>query len=419
MQRHAIGIVVLVVSVVLGAYAAKAQLNNNILDQPRPDFDALGIHWGSFFIFPSLEAYADYDDSIFASDLIKVDDFYFGLEPRILVKSDWSNHSLEIDGYVRPTWYAEESSEDTFEWGTGINGSLDVRRSTVILGLARYDELAEDRSSIDAPGVAAEPVEYTTWSAVGDIRHNFNRFSVALGYRHTSLDYDDVARIGGGTIDQDFRDREIGIIYGEAGYDFSPGYRFIVVGEYGRTNYELEPGDIDFDPVLDVDRDSEGYKIEGGLEFEITRLFTAEVRAGYIQEDFDSLALRDIDGLSYGADVLWNVTRLTSLTFTADRRVEPSTSVTVGGRLTTEFAVGVGHELLRNLLIMADGGYLKHDFEGNGRKDDVIRVSAGLKYLMNNKIHMDLGYRYTSRDSNISIFDYDRNLLEFKLRLQI
>ena len=80
---------------------------------------------------------------------------------------------------------------------------------------------------------------------------------------------DDVAMIGGGTIDQDFRDRDQQTYFAEAKFVFSPGYSAVLYGEYQDSDYDFDASDPGFDPLFDVNRDSEGYKVEAGLDLDV------------------------------------------------------------------------------------------------------------------------------------------------------
>ena len=77
--------------------------------------------------------------------------------------------------------------------------------------------------------------------------------------------------------------------------------------------------------------------------------------------------LGSISGFDAGGRLVYNVTRLTTATFTGLRTVIPS-NPTIGttgtSYLATTVAGNIDHELLRNLLLNANVGYENDSFPG-------------------------------------------------------
>jgi len=99
--------------------------------------------------------------------------------------------------------------------------------------------------------------------------------------------------------------------------------------------------------------------------------------------------------------VIWNVTRLTTLTLNASRAVN-TTNPSIGngtGYLTSVGALNVDHELLRNVLLNANVGYEIDEFQGLSRTDNVFTAGAGVKYLVNRNLYLGGTYTYQQRSS--------------------
>ncbi|MEJ2459993.1 MAG: outer membrane beta-barrel protein [Novosphingobium sp.] len=183
--------------------------------------------------------------------------------------------------------------------------------------------------------------------------------------------------------------------------------RVIVRGVADKTNYTLSPNDP-LQPTA-LNRDSKGLRVEGGFRFDITSLLYGEVRAGYFQRNYADPTLEDTSGLSFGADLLWNVTPLTTLKVGADRRVDEAASTTIAGNRTTQFDASVDHELLRNLILSGDFMYRRIAPLGPLRASDEFYARAGARILLNRQLSIRASYRYAKRNSNVAARAFSEN----------
>ena len=71
----------------------------------------------------------------------------------------------------------------------------------------------------------------------------------------------------------------------------------------------------------------------------------------------------------------------------------------------------VTHELLRNLLLNANVGYTRDDFQGTSRTDNTYDPGVGVSYLINRNLSVNATYRFTTRDSDDTDREFDRNLV--------
>ena len=86
--------------------------------------------------------------------------------------------------------------------------------------------------------------------------------------------------------------------------------------------------------------------------------------------------------------------------------------------LANAVQVGFDYEVRRNVIFSLSGGYENDRFFGQLRKDHVITTDANIKYLLNRFGAISLFHRYTDRDSNISIFSYDKNQVGINVTAQ-
>jgi hypothetical protein len=384
-------------------------LRGSVAERPRPSYDAVGIRAGAFMILPQASVSEKYNDNIYATDTNETDDFITTLGASIAVNSGWSRHALNLNAGVSKDIYADNTGENRLDWNVGANGRLDATRDTRLSGGASYAQLHEDRGDPNSPAAAAEPTEYDLLSANAAFDQRFNRLTARVSGGYENYDYKDVAATGGGIIDQDDRDR---VQYEEAlrfGYDVSPDTNVYVQGTLNQRDYDLSP------PTVPTNRDSDGYAVAVGSDFRLSSLAQGGIFVGYQSQSYDNPAFSDVSGLSYGADVEWYTTPLTTVTFSAAATVEETTSVGASGYLSQTVGIRVDHELLRNVLLNGRVSYANDDYEGISRTDDIVRAGLGVDYLVNRNFTLGLGYDFTNKNSNVAGVDYTRNQIGLTL----
>lgn len=383
-----------------------------VADRPRPGYDPIGIRAGSFVILPSVNVSETYDDNIFATKNDEVDDFITKVSPQIDILSNWNNHALNFTAGLDSYFYADETGEDRTDYNFGADGRLDILRETNVIGAISHAQRHEDRGSATfSSTTASEPVEYTQTDGRLALNQRFNRITATAGATYTRLDYDNVASMAGPILDEDLRDRDI---YSEAlrlGYDVSPDTNVYVQGAVNQRRYDTGQ------PVQD--RDSDGYEVLVGSRFKLSNLVAGQIFVGYQDQDYDDGSVEDISSVSYGANVDWYATALTTVHLNAASTVEESDLGGSSGYLRQVVSLGADHELLRNLILSGSVSYENDDYEGTARTDDYYGGTLGISYLLNRYLAVGIDYDITNRDSTLSELKYTRNRVAFTIRGQL
>jgi len=382
----------------------------SVRERARPGYDALGIRAGSFLILPKVDLAETYNDNIYATDTNTESDFVTAVSPSISVQSLWSRHALGLNAGLSQYWYGSKTAEDRLDWNFGANGRLDVLRDTNITGSASYRQAHEDRGSANSPTSAAEPVEYHLFDSSLGLFQRFNRVTAQLKGTFDQYDYKNVALIGGGTLNEDSRDRNE---YGgglRLGYDLSPDTNIYAEGKLNKRSYDMS---------APVDRNSNGYEAVVGSEFKLSRLAQGEVYVGYQRQTYDASYYSATSGLAYGAKVNWFVTPLTTVRLSAASTIEESIDPGASGYMSQKVGIGLDHELLRNLILSGDVSYENDDFGNISRQDDVTSALFGATYLLNNFFAVGVNYGIVDRSSNVPGADYTQNQVGFTLRGQL
>ncbi|MEQ9142857.1 MAG: outer membrane beta-barrel protein [Parvibaculaceae bacterium] len=396
-----------------GAASAEENRGEGVLDRARPDYDPAGIRVGSFLLFPSVELGVGYDDNVGRSTNNTTDSYELTIAPQLQFQSQWSRHELNFGLAADAIFYEADSDLDYTNYGADIEGRLDISNSTNVEAYASYEELNEEIRSTTAPLAASEPTEYNAWGGGLQLNQRFNRLTAELEGTYEQLDYDDVRANGGVVIDNDNRDRDVVTGRLRLGYDVDPDVNLFIEGALNEVDYDQAP------PTVAVNRDSDGYRLGVGAEFDLTTLVSGEVVVGYLEQDYDSQALADVDGLAADVGVNWYLTPLTTVRLGAGSSAQQSDTTGSGGYLSQSIELAVDHELLRNVIISVGGDFENNDFEGINRDEDIVGFGLNAQYLINRNMAVDAGYRYEERDSNVVGRDYDRNQIGVTLRLQM
>ncbi len=385
-----------------------------VIDRRRPEVEPLGVRAGAFRILPRVEVGPTYQSNVFATENNEQDDVVWIINPSIAARSDFADDfALNLMAAAEIGRYSDFTSENYTDYRLAADGRFDIDRERAVEGNLFHRGDHEGRGDPDLETGFAEPVEYTRTGGGLGYRQRFNRISVGVRGEAERLDFDDVRRTGGGVDNQDDRDRwEHGASL-RVGYQVTEAVEAFVRGTLTRIRHLDDRDDAGFD------RDSSGYEVVAGAAVELTGLLTGEAFAGYLSRDFEDARLSDFGGLGFGGRLVWSPTGLTSVTLAASREVDETGFTRNGVRASsydrTILALGIDHELLRNLLLDARAQYRVDDFNGVDRSDDVYTLRVGARWLTNRHLTVSGGYTREWRNSGIPSFDYTDNLVSLRI----
>jgi hypothetical protein len=244
------------------------------------------------------------------------------------------------------------------------------------------------------------------------LRHDFGRINASLAGSFDRFSYDDPDAVGGGTVVEHDRDRDVYEGTLRVGYEIVPQYEAFVQSSYNRRVYDgTESG-------TGVDRDSQGYGLAVGMEVDFGGIVFGDFFAGYRYQDYEDSSLDSFGGFGGGADITWNVTELTTITGLLSGDIRETTQAGASGRLVTTGQVGVDHELLRNLILGGNVRLTRDDYEGINRTDWIYGAGADATYLINRYLQAGASYQFRQRDAESSTNDFTNHIFLIRLGLQ-
>lgn len=378
-----------------------------VRERKRPELDPVGLRQGNVFFYPSISVAEAYNSNVFASENDEKSDFITYVTPALNVQSMGTEGSWWGAVKADVGLYASETDENFVDGSARIGANYDVIADGTVTGGLGYARLHEDRSSPDDVG-GSEPTTYYRGDANAGYTHRFNRLNAGIGLTARSFDYEDTDAVGG-SIDNSDRNRLETEEALRLGYEVSPDIEVFGRGTLIQWTYE---DDTDRNGL---DRNANGYRVDGGVSANLTGLLTLQATVGYLTMDYDDDRLSSTEGVAAGLRAIWNVTRLTTVTATVDRDVQATTVNGASSRFDTLGEVQVDHELMRDLIVSAKASYLNSDFDGTSREDDRYNFGVSADYFVTQGVKLSASAGRDERDSNAPGADFTRDVVLLRL----
>jgi hypothetical protein len=339
-------------------------------------FAAPGIRSGTFILRPTLEQglrwTSNADGSANGSEAVISE-----TNVRLRVESNWLRHSvnLEATGGFRKTISGEDADEP--EFGLAGDVRLDVSTDLTVNARASWNRSEESATApILALGPLSRPNLDTLQASLG-ATYDPGLFGVSATGQVTRLAYGDVTDSLGVSIPQDDRNNTLATITLRGTYDISQILQPFAEVEAGRRFYDNEIDSFGYA------RAANRYGVRAGLAVNTGEKLNGELAAGWLMEDVDDDALRDISGLDIRGTVNWSPQRGTNVAFTAGTTVEASTVAASSGSILYSTNAALTHKLRENLDATLSTGAAWRIYEFGAYQDTILSGEAGLTWWMN------------------------------------
>lgn len=368
--------------------------NIGVLQRTRPDYDPTGVRFGSLVVLPQIAVSGGYSDNLYYSKTDKKGDGFVDITPSVVVRSDWSRHSLTLRGETTVERYFSESERNQTPWNLGALGALEIGSSIRVLPEVQIGRQFETPFSGETSASTAVLSSYLRKYASLRTEYEAGQTKLTLALDNSAYDFADVEFSDGTLTDQSDRDRDLLRVTGQAQYAFTPSIAAYVQLGYTRTSYDNELLQSGLS-----NRDSDGYRIIGGFNFDLSGFIRGSIGVGYVQRNFDTF-YRKIDGFSAEGKLEYFPSEMTTVTLAVRRVIEDSSISANSGYFDNRASLAVDHELLRNLLLRLAGEYSHQDYIDLDSQADIYRLTAGAQYLSKNWLSFNFNLGYTGRSSS-------------------
>ncbi|WP_294393661.1 outer membrane beta-barrel protein [uncultured Sphingomonas sp.] len=389
---------------------SSAVQGNAVLSRDRPGLGPVGIPIGGFRLYPALNGSVGYDDNIYnvRTDIRKSP--IVAVQPKLAVRSKWSNHRLNLDAEALIERYPDLRTENNNQYGATLSGRLDATRAMQVEGEARAARAIEQRGTPGDLFTRGEPVRFDRVGGTLSARMLLGPVLLQAGGARDSYSYKD-ARVGPALLDQSYRNHDSTVFTGRLGYQLGPSVTVFAQGGLRRERYDQ----AEAARLLDANEMS----VLGGVRFEITELMSGELGVGYLRRRYRSGAFGRTSAFAYDGALTWNPTTLLTVTARARKSIEESPFLSASGIVTDAASVEADYELLRNLLVNGRLSRVREDYRDLDRRDRRIEARVGLRYLLNRLVELGASYdRRRQRGSGIAGRDYGGNAIRLSVTVQ-
>ncbi|MCA0320484.1 MAG: outer membrane beta-barrel protein [Proteobacteria bacterium] len=383
--------------------------------QEADPFAPAGLRVGTFIVTPTVDATLGYDSNPRRLPSGGQGSLFTQSYGEVQARSDWSRH--ELTARIRGTYsaYFSDPGVNRPELNAVATGRIDVARDTRLETEARYNLTATSPGSSNLPsspdGLRNLPLIRQFGASAGVVQ-DIGRLQVSLRGTFDRYTHDDAVTNAGAVLPQAERDYNA---YGgrlRVSYEATPGLRpFVEAGIEQRH----------FDRLVSSGGTLQGstattYRI--GSTFELTRLITGEISAGYMIRDNREPTFGDIRVPVFDAALTWTPTALTTVRLTAKSIIDESFTTGASGLQRRDVAVELEHSFRRWLIGTARLAYGQDVYQGTTRVDQRMVASVNLVYRASRNMQIRGEVRREALFSNQAGQSYSANVVLLGLRLQ-
>ncbi len=375
-------------------------------------FAPVGVGVGSLRLVPYVETNTGYADNPNNSPTPTGGSWMLRGETGVAVASDWSRHSLTGSAELGYDKFFSQPGADRPD----AQGKLDLRIDVTRDISADFE--VRGALTTQAPGtpgigqsVTNRPLVITTGATAGGTDNIGN---LALGLH--------------GTIDRTVNAN--GALSNGAIVDLANG-NYTAFGVQPRIAYQITPGIIPFvegtvdtrvrDQALDLSgfaRDSNGVSARFGTTFELSRILTGQIAAGYAERSYADARMQSISAPTLDASLVWTATPLTTATLKAATTIAETTVANSSGTVNHTGSLELTHALMRNFTIGAVGSIGFNDYRGVNLHETTYSASLKMAYNLTRSIVVNGSFTHDRLISTAPGSDYTANVFLLGLKLQ-
>lgn len=353
------------------------------------------------WLYPSVNAKLGYDDNVRATQTDTIGSSQFTLLPKLRAeaKTGATTYNLTYSGEY--TGYGN-SSEDNFNnhdlQATGAH-TLDVRhRLNWSLG---FQDRVDPRSE---PGnTSPEPDQWRGTSATALYRFGAEgaqgRVEVEYGFNRKRYQNNPATAASS--------DTDGNRLVGRFFWRVMPKTYLVTEAAFGRNDYRSGNGSA-------TDNDNTDQRLLIGATWEATAKTSGTIKLGHQKKRFDGSGRTGASGFTYDAAVDWSPLSYSTLSFTAGRSADDSTS-SGDYQKTQRLGVNWSHQWSSQWSSRVNLSQTSNKFVNDTREDDTLSSGLGLSYQFRRNIQLGLDYTHTRRDSTSVGADYKRNSVLFSV----
>jgi hypothetical protein len=383
--------------------------------RPRIEDDPyapLGINMGAMRVLPFVEFSGGYDTNAGQAATGAKGSSLARIDAGFRAFSLWSRHEFTMDvrgGYAK---YFSNSNANRPDGAAKATLRLDVTRDTALNFELRGSLTTQRPGSPEVNAAVQGRPAISSYGATAGVTQKFGRLEAGIAGLVDRTEYED-GKLNNGAVLRLSRDN------------------YTATGLRGRIGYEVTPGIKPFaeatvdqrkrDEAIDVNgfaRNSSGVAAKVGTTFEISRILTGEVSAGYAKRKYDDARLPSLAAATFDASLIWTATPLTTVTFRAQSLLNETTIPGAAGSVSRTGSLEINHALLRNLNLGATAVWQNNKYQGVALSENILAGTLRAEYKLTRSVSVKGSFTHTRLRSTQPGSDYTANTFLLGLRLQ-
>jgi hypothetical protein len=372
-----------------------------IPDGAAPAEDApKGIPMGEgVTLFPTGNVIFGRDSNLFlTSTAARSSDFYI-LNPGFKVEAKGETNIYSLAYNARVGRYTSSSADNYVDSNANVQGEFVISRSS---GLRLGGDFAtghDPRGSTDR-GISGEPDQYriagpsVLWAYGAN--DAYGRFELQAARQQKRYTNNRATTVGS--------DRDTNNYATRFFVKVAPRTSFLV--EYREDYY-------DYNLATSL-QDSRERRYFAGVTWEATAATTGTIRVGQQTKHFDVSSVPNFSGSAWEANVQWTPVSYSKFDLVTSKATSESTGLG-SFVLNKRYGVTWSHGWTQRFLTAVTYNRSQDDFIGAIRSDKTDALGLKLNYRLTRTVTLGGELNHTKRDSNLSQYEYKRNLYQLTL----
>lgn len=340
-----------------------------------------------------------YDDNIYATRTAKISDWITEVSPYANLRLTGDKGQVNIGGRADLGYFAQHPTEDYNDYRLYTDGRYNYSSILTFTGGTGFDHLHELRSSPNArPGVT--PTIYDVTRAFGGALLAPDDNSIRIGGTFDHFNYDNVARIGGGTIYNDDRDRDVTTGGVRVAHHLNEADEIFGMFSIDSRDYVLPVDEFGYA------KSSDGARYSAGFRHQIASNIDGEVYGGGIYQHYQDPRFGTVSVPDFGGQLRWTAVPGTTITANLDRTLQETDIQGSSGYLETAGVLRILHWIRPDLRVEGSASYFLDQFNAITRTDQVYSYQIGIRRFLNPQLYIGADFTRTTRDSTDLDFSY-------------
>ncbi len=290
--------------------------------------------------------------------------------------------------------FRQSSADDYTDYKVYGSGEFVMSASMGLKLAADYAQGHDPRGSTDR-GISGAPDKFRTSGPSALFAYGAND---AIGR----------FEVEGGSVDKRYLNNRITTVASDRNTDSFAGRFFVRVAPKTSFLFEARQDKMDYKLATSL-QDSKETRYLVGVTWDATAATSGTIKVGQIKKDFSTASRKDFSSTGWEASIAWKPLSYSKVDLFTTKSFGESTGLG-DFTLTKKYGAAWQHSWDSRFMSVISLSRNDDEFIGNVRNDETSSFGIKLNYKMLRWLTLGGEYNTTDRDSNVSGFNYKKNL---------